>query len=771
MKRIYILLTAFLTAAFLLLSALPTVRAQAATSGAFSYTVLSDGTARITSYNGSASSVTVPKTIAGHTVTRIGDGAFIENTRVKTVTLPATVTRIEGDDDADGAFYGCTNLKTINFPDKLTYIGYYAFQQCTSLTSLSFGAKLTQISPYAFIGCSGITKVTFGAGLKKIGEFAFAGCTKLSTAKLPASITDIGAGAFFGDKLLKAATLPKTLKSIGNYALGFAYQSGTGYVRYSGFTLTYSTNTAAQAYVDAFKVTAKEIVIATSLAKCTVTPAYTATTFSGAAKQPSVTVKNGTATLKRNTDYTVSYSANTNAGTATVTVKGMGRYTGSVTKTFVINPANLQTLSLQAVPDQIYTGGAITPAVVTSAGKTLTAGTDYTAVYTANWYPGTAAVKLTGKGNYTGALTRSFSVLPAPADALTFTEIPMQLYTGEALTPPVIVTYGALTLAEGTDYTVTYQNNTDAGTAQAIVTLTGNYAGTKTLSFAIGSTAAFLNVTTHTQSGAMPQAGILLLFAAVTPALRRRLKNRLPALRRKALGGLAAVTALTVCAAAAADYINLNAVTASALSAAARAKASQIKITLDPGHVDGYNQFGYYAGVSEGTQMWKLSVYLKAELESYGFVVVTTRPDIDDNPDLDVRGTLAGKNGSDLFISLHSNAVAGATRSSASGVEIYYSMSDAAANKVFANKLGSAAASAMGIEFDGSKTRTYPGTSGVDYYGVIRYAATTGCKAAFLIEQGYHTSAKDSAFLVSSEKLKTLAKAEAKAIAQYYGII
>ena len=52
-------------------------------------------------------------------------------------------------------------------------------------------------------------------------------------------------------------------------------------------------------------------------------------------------------TLKASTDYTVSYKNNTNAGKATVTITGKGKYNGSVTKTFTIqkaaNPMTMKT--------------------------------------------------------------------------------------------------------------------------------------------------------------------------------------------------------------------------------------------------------------------------------------------------------------------------------------------------------------------------------------------------------------------------------------------
>lgn len=59
--------------------------------------------------------------------------------------------------------------------------------------------------------------------------------------------------------------------------------------------------------------------------------------YTGKALEPAVTVQNGNMILTEGTDYTISYSNNTNAGTAVVTVSGIGKYTGSVEKTFVIS--------------------------------------------------------------------------------------------------------------------------------------------------------------------------------------------------------------------------------------------------------------------------------------------------------------------------------------------------------------------------------------------------------------------------------------------------
>jgi len=76
------------------------------------------------------------------------------------------------------------------------------------------------------------------------------------------------------------------------------------------------------------------------LSKCTATLNTTSYVYDGKAKTPSVTVKDGQKTLTNGTDYTVSYSSNVNAGTATVTITGKGSYKNTKVLTFKIEPGS-----------------------------------------------------------------------------------------------------------------------------------------------------------------------------------------------------------------------------------------------------------------------------------------------------------------------------------------------------------------------------------------------------------------------------------------------
>ena len=72
---------------------------------------------------------------------------------------------------------------------------------------------------------------------------------------------------------------------------------------------------------------------------CTVTLSKTSCSYTGKTLKPAVTVSDGNSYLTEGTDYTLSYSNNKNPGTAVVTIKGKGSYTGSIKKTFKIKVA------------------------------------------------------------------------------------------------------------------------------------------------------------------------------------------------------------------------------------------------------------------------------------------------------------------------------------------------------------------------------------------------------------------------------------------------
>jgi hypothetical protein len=136
-------------------------------------------------------------------------------------------------------------------------------------------------------------------------------------------------------------------------------------------------------------------------------------TYDGTAKTPTATVKDGEATLVENTDYTLAYTANTAAGTATVTATGKGNYTGTQTTTFVIKPAKLTSVTLAQTEFQYNLFEPVERTVSISevkAGNLTVPATQYDVEGNTQTEPGLYTVTVTGKTNFQGSVTADFVI-------------------------------------------------------------------------------------------------------------------------------------------------------------------------------------------------------------------------------------------------------------------------------------------------------------------------------------------------------------------------
>ena len=219
-------------------------------------------------------------------------------------------------------------------------------------------------------------------------------------------------------------------------------------------------------------------------------------TYTGSAKKPSVTVKDGDYTLVEDKDYTVTYSNNTNAGTATATVTGKGNYTGSVSKNFTINKASRDVTFNPYHFTRTFGDPDFTIVPTTSGGGILSYSSNDISIATVNSSTGKVHIVGVGKVRITARLSGSSNYRPASdwyevtvvakeVAATMIGEIAEQTYTGSPLTPAVVVTDGDATLTEETDYTVEYTNNTETGEATVTITGKGNYTGTASTTFTI----------------------------------------------------------------------------------------------------------------------------------------------------------------------------------------------------------------------------------------------------------------------------------------------
>jgi hypothetical protein len=224
--------------------------------------------------------------------------------------------------------------------------------------------------------------------------------------------------------------------------------------------------------------------------------------YTGDSIQPPITVKDGEM-LHLNTDYTIVYTGNVNAGTATVWVTGTGNYAGKVSKTFNVVAKSLADTMVQVVQDGNDTGDSIKQVIVRDGDKTLQLNTDYTVSYSDN--AGAATIIVTGIGNYSGAVT-----VIVGKENLAIEPVADEVYTGDTIKPSIIVKAGQHTLQLNIDYTVSYTNNVNAGTAMVTVTGNGDYSGTASKNF---------NIVAKPVSGNMIAAILPQVYGSVNPSL------------------------------------------------------------------------------------------------------------------------------------------------------------------------------------------------------------------------------------------------------------
>lgn len=228
--------------------------------------------------------------------------------------------------------------------------------------------------------------------------------------------------------------------------------------------------------------------------------------YTGKAIEPVMTVtpKGSNKTpLTLGTEYTVSYDNQVEVGTASVTITGVPEkgYIGSVTKTYKITGVKLSTVAMvdetnwqPKVVYDIVSGQAVQPAEVGLKAKNgtdkFTEGTDYTVSYQKNNKPGSATMVFTGKGKYTGTVTKKFTVskidLKADDSRLQYTVAAEAPYAKKGAKAAVTVKYDGVLLREGIDYKLTFGNNktltTDTTAANKMpnvkITGAGAFAGT-----------------------------------------------------------------------------------------------------------------------------------------------------------------------------------------------------------------------------------------------------------------------------------------------------
>lgn len=219
------------------------------------------------------------------------------------------------------------------------------------------------------------------------------------------------------------------------------------------------------------------------IAGATVT--VSAMTYTGSAQTAQLTVVIDGKTLVAGTDYTVSGQTTAkNAGSYSVTVTGMGNYTGELTVSYTVAPKKVDVTA--STPNKYYTGDVVVSTPTVKVGsKVLTEGVDYTVKGSKGVKVGVHKMVITGKGNYSFSKTLYYRIkysLPKTSVAAAATTT----YNGKYQAAKIVVKHGSKVLVKGTDYTVSGTTKAkNAGKYAIKISGKGNYAASKTIYYTI----------------------------------------------------------------------------------------------------------------------------------------------------------------------------------------------------------------------------------------------------------------------------------------------
>lgn len=324
----------------------------------------------------------VKKVVIENGVTTIGSFMFYECVNIDSISIPASVVEI-----GDSAFGSCRNLKNIQVAeenkiyssvdgclynkDQTRLIYFVNGKEVCNISSevTSIGDELqNDLAPSAFYDAVDLQKfvvdpnnktfssvdgilynkdqtvllrcpnaaenLVFSKNTKEIGTSAVSQCNNITSVTIPEGVTKINKWAFDNCVKLTSVTLPKSLTSLGSWVFNWNNSKLVLYVHkgsYAEKTVKDNKTGGRQFQYKVIESQKKKI----NKTKITVgTLSYTGTNG-----KPSVTVKNGSKTLRRNTDYTISYSRASKVGAMVkITITGKGSYTGKIVKTVYIVP-------------------------------------------------------------------------------------------------------------------------------------------------------------------------------------------------------------------------------------------------------------------------------------------------------------------------------------------------------------------------------------------------------------------------------------------------
>ena len=349
----------------------------------------------------------INKAVFSEGLKEIGAFAFHNCKELYILELPHSLEKI-------GNFaFEKTLVEIVVIHENLELIGYCAFGYCKELEILYFNAKNCMVEFYdnsevdldyddlanasPFLGCN-LREIYLGEGITAIGGNVapygtFENCSSLESVIIPDTVSEIGTAAFKNCSSLETAVISGSVTEIADDAFDGC----------DNLTIVCFKESFVYTYAKANGIKVSTFIVAPIPNQ----------TYTGYEIEPDVKVSYSGDDLYKNIDFSVSYANNINAGKADVTVKGKGDYKNFSNKVkFTIVTKNISSATIAAIPEQAFTGSAVTPElIVTDGTKLLCENKDYTAAYTNNKNEGTATVKITGTGNYSGSISTEFQIV------------------------------------------------------------------------------------------------------------------------------------------------------------------------------------------------------------------------------------------------------------------------------------------------------------------------------------------------------------------------
>lgn len=338
----------------------------------------------------------------------------------------------------DGAFYHLNKLAEITIPSSVESIGKYSFLECIRLHTVNMSENVSLISDYAFWHCADLTEFNWNSETKTIGKNAFQWCSNLKNFDFENAVFTQGSFSGVAAEKLRFGLDEKTenvdipdesfmaCENLDTVAIGDSVQS----INSRAFADCKNLETAAIA--DSVTEIADDA-------------------FEGCEKL----------TIYCNEDsYAKNYAEE----------KGI----------------KVSTLIVDTIPNQTYTSKKIEPELKVSTASQVLGRRDYKADYYNNINVGSANVIIKGTGDFSMLMTKAdFRIIARNISDAEVKNIPSQVLGESPCTPTVTVKYNGKTLEEGKDYTLTYKDNSKAGTASVTVRGKGNFKGKMTVQFEI----------------------------------------------------------------------------------------------------------------------------------------------------------------------------------------------------------------------------------------------------------------------------------------------